>query len=134
MEVMSELREVSGFFRSNDFQTGLQNIREIWDRIPEPKVDTDNAYLVLEYGVAFSLKSGDLDEAQRWAAFAPDFAQKRQDRGEVEFLVGKVAFERGDLAAAREWFMISNAKSEGRIFEGEDRKYAQLIRNYRELP
>ncbi|MBS0253878.1 MAG: hypothetical protein JSS36_01365 [Proteobacteria bacterium] len=128
MEVMAELREVSVLFRSNDFQNGLERLREIWDEIPEPKVDTANAYLVLEYGVAFSLKSGNLDEAQRWAAFAPDFAQKRQDRGEVEFLVGKVAFERGDLATAKEWFLISNAKSEGRIFEGEDKKYVQLIR------
>jgi hypothetical protein len=128
MEIMAELREVSVLFRSNDFQNGLERLREIWDEIPEPKVDTANAYLVLEYGVAFSLKSGNLDEAQRWAAFAPDFAQKRQDRGEVEFLVGKVAFERGDLATAKEWFLISNAKSEGRIFEGEDKKYVQLIR------
>lgn len=128
MDVMSELREVSGLFRSHDFQSGLLQLRKIWDRIPEPKVDTANAYLVLEYGVAFSLKSGDLDEAQWWATHAPDFAEKRKDRGEVEFLVGKVALERGELEAAREWFLISNVKSEGRIFEGEDKKYAQLIR------
>lgn len=128
MDVMAELREVAGLFRSNGFQSGLPRLWQIWDGIPEPKIDTANAYLVLEYGVAFSLKCGDLDEAQRWAAFAPDFAEKRQDRGEVEFLVGKVAFERGELDAARKWFLIANAKSAGRIFEGEDKKYAQLIR------
>jgi hypothetical protein len=128
MDVMSELREVAGLFRSNNFQSGLLRLREIWDRIPEPKVETANAYLVLEYGVAFSLKSGNLDEAQRWAALAPNFAEKRQDRGEVEFLVGKVAFERGELDVAKECFLIANAKSEGRIFEGEDKKYTQLIR------
>lgn len=128
MDVMSELREVYDVYNTEDFRSGLQRLRQIWDRIPEPKVDTANAYLILEDGVAFALKCGDLDEAQWWAALAPAFAEKRQDRGEVEFLVGKVAFERGELEAAKESFLISNAKSKGRIFEGEDKKYAQLIR------
>ncbi|HBH91239.1 hypothetical protein [Ponticaulis sp.] len=128
MDVMSELRELYDVYNTEDFRSGLQRLRQIWYRIPEPKVDTANAYLILEDGVAFALKCGDLDEAQWWATHAPDFAKKRKDRGEVEFLVGKVALERGELEAAREWFLISNVKSEGRIFEGEDKKYAQLIR------
>lgn len=127
MDVMSELKEIGTLFRASDYNAALEKLHELWGRIPEPKVDTPNAYLVLEYGVACSMKADDLDEAQKWAALAPDFAQKRQDRGEVEFLIGKVAFERGELEAARENFLVSNLKSKGRIFEGENVKYRQLI-------
>lgn len=128
MDVMSQLREVGVLFKKNDIHSGLQKLQEIWNNVPEPKTDTLNAYLILEYGVGLALKVGDLDEAQRWADFAPDFALKRHDSGEVEFLRGKVAFARGDLKDAKNWFLIANTKSEGRMFEGEDRSYADLIR------
>ena len=55
------------------------------------------------------------------------FAAKRQDMGEVEFLLGKVAFERGEDAKAREHFLVANAKSAGRAFEGKDERYKRLI-------
>jgi hypothetical protein len=55
------------------------------------------------------------------------FASKRQDMGEVEFLVGKVAFERGELEKAKEQFLIANRKSEGRAFNGKDERYERLI-------
>lgn len=127
MDVMSKLKEIGALVRISNYLTALDNLQKLWNEIPEPKVDTPNSYLVLEYAVACSIKVKDLDEAQRWAALAPDFAQKRQDRGEVEFLVGKVAFERGELQVAKENFRVSDAKSRGRIFEGEDPKYKQLI-------
>lgn len=55
------------------------------------------------------------------------FAIKRHDMGEVEFLLGKVAFERGDMKKAREYFVVANIKSEGRAFEAKDERYRQLI-------
>jgi hypothetical protein len=55
------------------------------------------------------------------------FAEKRHDLGEVEFLIGKVAFARGEMERAREQFCIANVKSEGRAFEGEDVRYKKLI-------
>jgi hypothetical protein len=127
MDVMSELREMGASIQANEFRAVLRKIRDVWMRIPEPKTETSNAYMVLEYGVACSLKLGDLDEAQKWALLAPAFAEKRQDRGEVEFLVGKVAFERGEFAIAKENFIVADSKSEGRIFEGQDKKYRLLI-------
>lgn len=128
MDIMTELQEVGVLFRKGDFCTGLKQLWDLWVRIPEPKSGTPNAYLVIEYGVAFSLKSGDLDQAQKWASLAPAFAEKRQDRGEVEFLMGKVAFERGEIEIARERFLVANMKSKGRLFEGEPKKYKDLIK------
>lgn len=127
MDVMSELARIDQFFTSRDLDTGSKELWKLWDAIPDPKIDTPNAYLVIEYGVAFALKGGALNEAQKWVAFAPPFAEIRHDMGEVEFLIGKVAFARSEYDVAKENFLIANVKSEGRAFEDEDRKYRQLI-------
>jgi hypothetical protein len=123
MDVMRELQKIGVLYTKGDFDTGLNQLRQLWESIPNPKTDTLNAYLVLEYGVGFALKKRDLDEAQEWASLAPGFERVRQDMGEVEFLVGKVAFERREFDRAKQSFLIANAKSEGRAFEGEDPKY-----------
>lgn len=128
MDVMVELDKFRELYAAKDYRTALDELHRLWDEIPEPKVGTSNAYWVLEYGVACAMKAGDLDEAQEWAALAPGFAQKRHDLGEVEFLIGKVAFERGELEVARQNFLVAKAKSRGRIFQGKDSKYKQLIK------
>ncbi|MBI5939072.1 MAG: hypothetical protein HY859_01465 [Caulobacterales bacterium] len=127
MDVMAELKPIGSLYGTGDFQTGLCHLQSLWAAVPEPKADTLNAYLIVEYGVAFSLKVQDLDQAQEWADRAPVFAAKRHDMGEVEFLIGKVAFERGQTEKAKEQFRIANAKSEGRAFEGKDKRYKLLI-------
>ena len=128
MDVMSELREIAPLLKAGDFELGLSRLKDVWLNIPYPKIHTLNAYLVVEYGVAFALKAGLLNEAQDWAALAPEFTANRHESGEVEFLMGKVAFERGELEAAKEHFLVSNEKSGGRMFEGEAKKYADLLR------
>ncbi|MFL6756679.1 MAG: hypothetical protein ACJ8EG_03800 [Sphingomicrobium sp.] len=127
MDVMAELQGIGGLVRASDFPTALERLWELWAEIPVPRTETPNAYLIIEYGVSCALKIGDFDQAQKWAALAPQFATVRHDMGEVEFLQGKVAFERGDHATARECFKVANAKSEGRAFEGEDERYRRLI-------
>jgi len=127
MDVMLELKSVGECLKANDFSTGLKKLADVWERIPEPKTTTPNAYMVIEYGAAFALKMRDLDEAQKWASLAPRFIEKRRDRGEVEFLMGKVAFERGEFEAAKRHFATANEKSEGRIFHGENPEYKALI-------
>ncbi|MDB5678974.1 hypothetical protein [Sphingomonas bacterium] len=127
MDVMAELRPIGAKYSAGDFRTGLVELTALWSRVPDPKPETLNAYLIVEYGVALALKEGDLEVAQEWADRAPMFAAKRHDMGEVEFLVGKVAFERGDLRKAKEQFIIANVKSEGRAFEAKDERYRSLI-------
>lgn len=125
---MAELKPVGALYSAGDFQEGLERLQLLWKTIPEPKAETLNAYLVVEYGVALSLKIHDLDQAKDWADQAPMFAAVRHDIGEVEFLIGKVAFERGELDTAKSQFLIADAKSEGRVLEGEDARYRRLIR------
>jgi len=109
------LKEVGDCFRAGDHSTGLKKLVDLWERIPEPKTTTANAYMVIEYAVAFALKMGDLDEAKKWASLSSLFIEKRQDRGEVEFLVGKVAFERGEIEVAKQNLIVANKKFRGRI-------------------
>ena len=127
MDVMSELRKFGPMFKTGDFELGLRDLADLWSKIPTPKTATLNAYLVIEYGVAFALRGGLLDEAKRWALLAPEFRENRHESGEVEFLMGKVAFERGELDAAKKYFLVANEKSGGRMFDGEAKKYAELF-------
>jgi len=127
MNVMLELKTVGIAFQAGRFPEALDKISTLWEKIPNPKTEIANSYLVIEYGVAISLKAGDLKTAEKWAALATSFTAKRQDLGEVEFLVGKVAFERGAIEEAKRNFLIAHAKSDGRIFEGVDRKYIGVI-------
>lgn len=128
IDVMVSLKDVGELYRSGDFQAGLLKLKELWESIPEPKANIQNSYLVIEYAVKFAMQAGDLDKAWQWAALAPKYNQNRQDLGEAEFLVGKVAFERGDFGTAKEQFVIANEKSRGRIFRGEDSKYKAIIK------
>src|SRR5262245_25855768 len=127
MDVMTELQPAGEMYRAGDYAAGLTITRELWDRITEPKVEVPDAYNVLEYAVAFALKMKDLDEAWRWACLAPSFKEARQDRGEVEFLVGRVAFARDEMDTAKENFLVAKKKSRGRIFKGEDPRFLRLI-------
>jgi hypothetical protein len=127
MDVMAGLKPIGALYQAGEFRAGLGELQALWATVPDPKPETLNAYLIVEYGVALSLQDNDLEQAQVWADRAPMFAAKRHDLGEVEFLVGRVAFARGDLEKAREQFLIADEKSEGRAFEGKDAQYKQLI-------
>lgn len=127
IEVMSELKKIADLYKKGELTRGLEELDALWKRIPEPKTETANAYLVVEYSVAFALGLRKLDEAKKWAALAPSFIEKRQDRGEVEFLVGKVAFECGEIEVAKQSFTTAQRKSRGRILQGQDPRYRALI-------
>jgi hypothetical protein len=126
-DVMQELKPIGEKYAAGDFRGGLSLLHELWAQLPEPKPATPNAYMVIEYGVALALKLRDLNEAWVWANRAPDFKEKRQDRGEVEFLIGKVAYEDGKLEMALAQFHEAKRKSRGRLFADADPKYAALL-------
>lgn len=127
IDVMPELRSIGEMAANGDYSGAMDRLKSLWDSIPEPKSECANVYMLIEYAVAVCMRSGDIDEAWRWALLAPEYNKKRQDLGEAEFLIGKVAFERGDFQLAEASFSIANHKSNGRIFRGEDPKYRALI-------
>lgn len=127
-DVRAQLKDVGELYKLGEFRAGLLKLQELWNSIPEPKANTPDSFLVIMYAVKISMQAGDLDEAWQWATLAPKYNQARADIGEAEFLVGKVAFERGDMETAREQFVIANKKSRGKAFHGEDPKYKAIVK------
>ena len=127
IDVMPELRAIGEMAARGDYAGGRVRINKLWETLPEPKAEVPNVYMLIEYAAALSMSAGDMDDAWRWALLAPKYNKRRQDLGEAEFLVGKVAFERGDTEVAAANLLVANRKSNGRIFRGEDPKYKSII-------
>ena len=116
MDIMRELKPIGELYKAGKHADGLVEIRRLWDAIPAPKHEDPN------------MQAGDLNGAWEWALLGPGCIGVSQDLGEAEFLLGKVAYERGDPEAAKSNFLLAKKKSHGRIFLGEDKKYEALIR------
>jgi len=128
MDVMKALQPAGELYKTGEFLQALGLVEELWQSIPEPKVAVGNAYNIIEYAVALCMKLNRLDDAWAWASHGPQFNETRKDIGESEFLLGKVAYERGDLVTAKANFQVAKEKSKGRIFQGEDPKYKALLK------
>jgi hypothetical protein len=114
-------------YRAGQRAQCLHEVSELWASLPEPKEQVANSYLLVEYGARLSLDVKEYERAMDWARIALRYNGIRNTKGEGEFLLGKVAFELGDMNTARENFRIANKKSLGRVFQGEDPKYKRLI-------
>ena len=128
MDVMTWLRDIGELYKLDDYRTAMFKLEEFLASIPDPKAEMPNSYLVIEYAARLLLNTGDLERAWHWAVLAPKHNTGRQHLGEAEFLVGRVAFEKGDLDLAATYFGVADKKSRGRIFRGEDPKYKALLR------
>ena len=126
-DVMQSLKNAGESFRDGAYQDAVKAIEGVWASLPEDKTAIPNAYLVVEYAVAAYLKLGNLEAAWHWACLGPQFNTKRQNLGESEFLLGKVAYERGDLEIAKKFLSEASEKSKGKILHGENPKYKKLI-------
>lgn len=129
MDVMLKCQEAGGCYKNGDLQGALKIVKETWDEIPSPKVETANSYLLVEYAVAICLKDNDLDSALSWAKEASKFSEKRHQLGEVEFLLGKVHFARGEFNECKPLFLEANKKSRGKVFQGENPEYLKLLKD-----
>ena len=127
IDVMPELRNIGELGAKGDYPAALARLNRLWEGIPEPKMEVSNVYMIIEYAVELLIRAGDMDKAWQWALLAPKYNKRRQDLGEAEFLLGRVAFERGDFKVAEANFAIANEKSNGRIFRGENPKYKAII-------
>ena len=128
-DVMKSLRSAGALCAGGHVEQAFAAVANLWDELPSDKVETPNAYLVIEYAVALLLQLHRLEDARIWAELGLSFREKRQDRGEAEFLVAKVAYEQGFLDEAREFLAVAARKSNGRILHGEDSKYRALLQS-----
>lgn len=133
--IINKLQPIGMKSKEHKYDECIQELNSLWNEIPEPKTEYDdgNVYLIIEYFVSILLKMNNYDEAYKWAIKGTIFNLKRNLAGEAEFLIGKVAFAKGDYEFAKDMFYIAKKRSSGRCFKGIDPKsneYKDLIKDY----
>ena len=129
-----EQRIISLFDKSNqeydlgNYEDSIKYLEEAWDALPEPKGIYSDSYHFAFYLSETYLQINNFNKANKWAEEIFTCGLDRIDSGEREFLSGKVAYEMGDISAARQYFKIANEKSEGRCFIDEDKKYIEFFK------
>ncbi|MEH7607795.1 hypothetical protein [Priestia megaterium] len=115
-------------FENNDYETSIDLLVQAWGEIPQPKGLYPDTYNIVRDIIDTFIVIKNYKSAKQWLnhLYTSDF--ERIDDGEREFLSGSIYYELGELNVAKEFFDISNKKSEGRSFEGQDVKYIKLLK------
>lgn len=116
-------------YDKGDYIKSIKLLEEAWTKLPQPKVIYDDSYHIVKYIIETYLFINNAQHAKEWSNIMFICDLERADSGEREFLVGKVAYELGNLDIAKEFFFIANKKSEGRCFEDEDTKYLKFFKS-----
>jgi hypothetical protein len=127
---IDELRaNAHALYRQNDFVGMIAKMEECWHLIPDPKHNNNNSFVIAEEIVTMHLEdTKNYHQALVWAQKLDQCSVGRLDDGNKEFILGKVYFEMEDKEKAKEQLKIAMQKSEGRAFEGEDKKYVNLLK------
>jgi len=116
------------YFEAGEYDKCIEIHQKAWALFPESKYQyPEEGYALLQGLVYLNLKTGNLIDAEQWARQLYLFDQSNFF-GTSEFALGQVYYEMDRLDEAKEQFAIAMLKSEGRVFEGEDSKYLNLIR------
>lgn len=116
-------------FEEGDIDGALKLIGEVWKWFPEPKVEQDLFYLLIEDFIEICTAAKKFDLANKYISLLFVTGLKRVDDGKREFIAGQLAYEQGEMELAKQLFYIADAKSEGALFRGkENKKYKEFIR------
>jgi tetratricopeptide (TPR) repeat protein len=98
-----------------------------WQTLPQPKFDWDVSKSYVQALAAIYRDSGQFQKAISLLndLFASGTVQPHQDRPRL--VLGTVYFEMGDLASAKKWLQEANKISKGRCFNGQPKKYKDLL-------
>ncbi len=127
MDIMAELKPIGESFKAGAYTDALAALERLWERVPAPKEATLNSYLIVAYGATIGLKASRLEEAWEWAQRGLPYSGNFNLAGESEFLIGEVAYARGDYETAAKYFRIVRKMSGIRLFNSKDPRYKQLI-------
>lgn len=127
MDVANQIFEINDNFPT-DADARLRELISLWKKIDEPKENNKNSYLIIAKIVSIYLKKQDYENSWTWAQNAILYSDNHNQAGESEFLLGKVAFEMGNLENSKEWFKKVKKKSGVRLFKEEKKEYLELIK------
>lgn len=116
-------------YHKNNIEENAKYLKTIWEKLPKVKSKLSVSYHIARELVEDFMIIKDYEEAMKWAMETFKCSASRYDYGERELLLGKVAYESGDIDKAKEYFTIADKKSNGRVFEEDDIKYLKIIRS-----
>ncbi len=105
----------------------LKEIDAAWDDLPAEKLNCRESAIVATMMFKEHLFFNQIEKAKAWAKVLIDDVN-RPKTGEQELLMGKIYYAEGLMDKAKTEFMEAFTKSNGREFEGEDKKYLELIK------
>ena len=115
--------DLSGF----PMEQKIQKLEEWYETLPEPKTAVRNSYLIVHDIVKEALKANLLDVAEKWAEIGMQYEGIHNLGGEGAFQVGVVAFAKGDLEKAKQYFKMAKKNSGWRNFRNKNPAYRALI-------
>lgn len=121
------IEKLNTSYEKGDYKSAIQLAEEAWSILPDPKGSYDESYHIAKDLIKLSLKESNLVNAKKWSKIIYECDLERIDSGERDFYSGVVMYEMGELDVAKKYFLSANIKSDGRCFEGEDKKYLDLI-------
>ncbi len=117
-------------FEENNIEENAACLRSIWNKLLEDKSQLSVSYHIARELAEDFMMIKDYQEAMKWAMETFNCSANRYDYGERELLVGKVAYESGDMEKAKAYLTLADKKSQGKIFDEGDVKYLRFIRNH----
>lgn len=128
IDVMKELEPIGKLYQEKNYKKALILLKELWEKIPEPKESEKNGFNIISYGAIISLQANDLDLAWDWAQKGLVYSGNINIAGESEFLVGDVAYLKGDIETAKKNFNYVKKLSGTRLFQGKNPAYLKLTK------
>jgi len=118
-------------FQKKSYIESFKLMDKAWDTIPLPKENYFETFNIAKYIFDDYVALLRFDDAERWLKEIKNVQAKHPsswDAGQVEFLEGKLYFEKNELDKAKELFIIAMRNSEGRAFLSQSKKYVDLLK------
>jgi len=115
-------------FKNNNILGFLKYLEQIWNCLPKTEEKLDVSFYIAQKLSLNNLKLGNYNDAMKWAKETLDGPEFALEEGYSQLLVGKVAYESGDMETATKYLTIADKKSNGKIFVDDDMKYLKFIR------
>ena len=127
LDIFTEFKPVDDLCEAGKYLDAQVELEALWTKIPSPKIEFLNSYLIVSYGAIIGLKAKDLEKAWEWAQRGLSYSGNINLAGESEFLLAEVAYARADYEVAKQYFIIVKQNSGKRLFRGKNPEYLRLI-------
>ena len=134
MDISTELMDLdNGLFASNTFnddellKLSLQRLEERWDNLPDEKFQSQERAIPAMLFINGYIQIKNFKKAYKWAEIM--LSDRQDDLSDVGFTLGKIDFEAGNYESAYKNFTMAFQDSKGRVFQGKDPKYLEIIKH-----